>query len=552
MAPALIDRKRVESDLEYCLAMRRRCQTDILFLGRVLGYSKLLDRVHGPVAEFCVKKNPDVPIEEQDKLKDRLHLDPRGTYKSTISIIDSVQWIICFPNIRICKLTATKPLATAIVGEIGGHFVKPEIADPTDFQLLFPEFCIPPKDVKVGTFTAPNRTRNWREATVMSFSIETTISGWHFDVFDPDDVVDTQNSKTPQSIEQVKRNYRTNHKTLMPWGYTNAKGTRYGPFELWGDMITKAKPATMRILVRSALRLISGERLMPGEFPAENEVELLFPELLSYEFLKKEFEDDYESFMTQYMNDAHGGKEVTFPKELMAQATISAENIPISGDTHIAWRFAYNGKPSMKDVGASVGIVEKGRLIIVDALTGTFAPSALAHQVVALAKKHGAHRVSIELTPGASYLDSAIQNYALTSNWQLNINWVDYLEDDAVRALRIKALEPMISTNRVLFSDAIGCLSEVYEQFCNFGMLDENELPDTVARIAGTLPRLVSPEQVEAEQSQAWEKAKEQDLYDRTHGIGRYGIPDAIVEEKPYTPPSNPFGLDDIMPGING
>lgn len=83
-------------------------------------------------------------------------------------------------------------------------------------------------------------------------------------------------------------------------------------------------------------------------------------------------------------------------------------------------------------------------------------------------------------------------------------------------------------------------------------MLDENELPDTVARIAGTLPRLVSPEQVEAEQSQAWEKAKEQDLYDRTHGIGRYGIPDAIVEEKPYTPPSNPFGLDDIMPGING
>lgn len=542
-----IDRGRVATDETYKNLMRLECQTDVLFLGRVLGYDRIVDRVHRPVAELCVQKNPALPIEQQAEKKQSLNLDPRGTFKSTFSIIDSVQWIICFPNIRICKLTATKPLAAAIAEEIRDHFVKAADAEPTDFQLLFPEFCISPKEKRAGEYTAPNRTRNWRERTVMSFSIETSISGWHFDVFDPDDVVDTQNSSTPAGIAKVKKNYRINKKTAMPWAYINFKGTRYNPFDLWGDIIEKANPKKIKVLVRSALQLKNGERLQPGDFPPESEMDLLFPELLSYEFLKGEFEEDYESFMTQYMNDAHGGKEVTFPREKLLQATLQADQMPVAGETFVAWRFPYNGKPAMKEASGAAAVLENGRMYVVDVINGTFAPSALAHRVVQQAKRFGAHKVMIEESPGARYFEPAIQNYALALGWTLSITWLEFQEDDGARDLRLKGLEPMITAMRVVFSESMKKLAEVVKQFANYGMIDDNGIVDVIARVAEGLPKSIAAADSNPEQDMAWEMAKQRDLYDRTHGLGNYAPAQPEQQEAPYKPQSAPFGLHDEL-----
>jgi hypothetical protein len=533
----------------YKNTMRLECQTNILFLARLLGYDKILDRVHEPVAELCVRKNPGLPIEQQDAVKDRLHLDPRGTFKSTMSIVDSVQWIICFPNVRICKLTATQPLADAIVGEITDKFVKDANDEPTDFQLLFPEFCITRKEKRVGLYTAPCRTVAWREATVMAFSNEKTFSGWHFDVFDPDDIVDTKNSSTPESIEKVKKNFKVNRKTLMPWGYKNYKGTRYGPFELWGEIIEKAVPGRVKTLVRAALKTKNGKRLERGRFPAESEVELLFPELLSYEFLKGDFEDDYDSFMTQYMNDAYGAHEVTFTAESILQATLPQVDMPISGEVNIVWHFGCGLK---KRAGAAVGIVENGRMYIVDVLSGVFKPSDLAHEIVTLAKKHGVHVIKIEETPGAHYNEPAILNYAATMNWPLRISWIEFQEDEGVRDLRMKGIEPLITAMRLVFSDSIENLIELKRQFTNYGMVEANEIVEAVSLVAEALPKSIVTQDLDRDQDLAWELLKQRDLRDRVHGLGAYEPVAPLVEEKPYELPRNSYGLDEIMPGING
>lgn len=553
MTPPVIDRLRVQLDEEYRQQVRRRCQTDLLFLGRdVLGYRMLQERVHGPAAALCVQKDPDKPIEEQDpgRPKKGLQLDPRGTFKSTLSIVDSVQWIIGFPNVRICKLTATKPLATAIVGEITDHFVKETHAEPTLFQDLFPEFCISPRDKLVGTYTAPCRTRNWREATVMAFSIETSISGWHFDVLDPDDVVDTQNSSTPGGLAKVKKNYRINEKTLMPWGYINYKGTRYDPFDLWGDLLDKAKPGAIKTLIRSALTLKSGERLRPDNFPDPDECTLLFPELLPYEFLREKFEDDYSSFMTQYMNDAYGDKEVIFRKEDLLQATIPAAQIPVTGETFTAWRFAYQDHAWS---GGCVGLMDGGRMYITDAVRGSSKPSALAHKVVHLAKKHGCHAVKIEETPGARYLEPAIQNYALALGWPLVIHWLEFQEDDGVRDQRMKGTEPLLAAGRLLFSDDVKQvnLKELHRQFSNYGMVEESELVDAVSRVAEALPKSIAVEQLSDQDALAWELTRQRDMHDKVHGLGLYAPREPMVEEKPFAV-ENSYGLDSMLGGLNG
>lgn len=552
-APTTIDREKAKNNQGYRDLMRLECQTDHIFLAHRLGYVKVIERVHRPVAKLFVQKNPALSIEQQAQNKAFLHLDPRGTFKSTLSIVDIVQFIICFPDIGICLLTATKPLAAAITGEIADLFVLAKDAEPSDFQLLFPEFCISPREKMVGEYTAPNRKTKRKEKTVMAFSIETSISGWHFDVMVPDDVVDTQNSATAQAIAKVKKNWRTNKKTLMPWGYINYKGTRYNPFDLWGDIIEKAdgKKNKVRVLVRAALKLKEGRRLEPGAFPPESEMELLFPELLSYEFLKDEFEDDYESFMTQYMNDAHGGNEVIFPKEAMLQVTVPAEQIPLAGQMFIAWRFAYSGKTAMKFTGAAVGLMDGGRMYIIDVLRGTFKPSALAHRVVQLAKKHGVRMVKIEETPGAKYIESAIHNYGLTMGWAINIQWQEFQEDDGIRDLRMKGIEPLIIGQRLLFSDSIVCLKELYKQFSTYGMIDESEIPDVISRVAENLPPSIAAPQGDDEQLLHWDLLKQRDLYDRTHGVGRYAPPEPqVVEVQPE--PVNSYGLDDSLGGLNG
>lgn len=532
-----LDRARVATDENYRRDKRRRCQTDTLFLAFTLGYTKMIERVHRPAVEkCCVQKNPDKPIEEQSTKKNYLHLDPRGTYKSTLEITDAVQWIICFPNVRICILTATKPLAAAIAGEITDHFVCSLVDEKTDFQLLFPEFCITPKEKRVGEYTAPCRTRDWRESTVMAFSIETSISGWHFDVGMPDDPVDTQNSSTTQGIEKVKKNWRINKKTFMPWAYIMFKGTRYGPFELWGDIIEKATPDKTNILIRSALTLKNGKRLEEGEFPKESEVDLLFPELLSYDFLKAEFEDDYASFMTQYMNDAHGANEVTFPIEILHQAAVSAELMPIAGQTFIAWRFAYGDSQHTRRTGAAVGTLENGRLYIADVVSGSFKPSVLAHEVVTLAKKHGCHEVQIEDTPGARHAEAAIQNYAAVSQWPLQLRWLEFQEDESVRDLRMKSTEPLITAQRLLFNTGMKELPAAFKQFSKYGMMDDSEIVDVVSRVAEALPKSIVPQENEVEQDLAWEMARQREMYDKTHGIGQFAPMPTMEIEAPHQP----------------
>lgn len=548
---------------EYRAYLQERCRVDFLFLGRLLGYRRLLDRVHGPVAAFTADKktacviiaqaheadDPEAAVNEKI-VRQFLHLDPRKTFKSTAGIIDAVQWIINLANIRICVLTATKPLASAIAGEITDHFVR-KVDDV--FQELFPEYVIAARDKRIGEYTAPCRAREWKEATVMAFSIETSQSGWHFDVLNVDDVVETQNSSTPASIEKVKNNFRVNKKTLMPWGWVNFKGTRYNPFDLWGDIIDKARPSRIKMLIRPAVRRLDGRRIEPGDFPQAHEVELLFPELLSYEFLREQFEDDYTSFMTQFQNDAMGGNEVVFRREDMLAATKPADEIPLSGQMFCAWRFAYQGKPAMKYAAGVVGLMDQGRLYIVDAVRGTFTPSALAHRVAQLAKKYAVHTVTIEESPGARYAEPAIINYALALGWALTIRWLEYQDDDGARGLRLRGLEPLVVTSRLLFSESIACLKEIYRQFGNFGMVDENELVDTVARVAEVLPAILTlPEQQDEEQNVAWELAKQRDLYDRTHGLGRYTPPEEEPEEKPLDRPGNDYGLDDCLGGLNG
>src|SRR5579885_1854454 len=96
--------------------------------------------IHRAICEFFVQKKPDLLISQQDEIKNRLLMVPRGSLKSSIDEADCVQWRIAFPDVRIARLTAAEDLAKAFVANVKKFFVVPEAEDGsrqfTQFQLL--------------------------------------------------------------------------------------------------------------------------------------------------------------------------------------------------------------------------------------------------------------------------------------------------------------------------------------------------------------------------------------------------------------------------------
>lgn len=565
-----INLARIREDQAYKSELRLRAQTDLFWLCvELLHYDKLTESDHRAVTNHYVQKDPRKPVEEQDVLKNRLHLDPRGTFKSTINMGDTVQWIIGFPESAGLLLSGSGKLTNGFASEVTQHFVLPKFASGSAFQELFPEFTITPSEVRVGCYCAPKRKTNRKEDTLMSSSVESSLSGWHFDWLKEDDIVDNRNSETPSGIEKVKKNRHINRKMLMPWGYRDTAGTRYDPFDAYGEDIEKAKPGKVKILCRPALTLKPesdyvaeyGRRLSPQAFPDEDECTLTFPDLLSYEFLADAYHDDYPSFMTQYMNDAHGGKDITFDIETINASLIDEHRLPVQGPAQIVWRFGSSADASTRYAGAAVGRISNGRMFILEVVRGIFTPTMQAREVVDLAKKHDTRQVTIIDSPGARHIEQTIHNVALEMGYKLLLRWVEHEDDAAVRNDRMKAVEPVLSGGRLFFSESINCMVALRRQFSNFGMVEENEIVEVIGRVCESLPKSIKHPDADAEedeQDQEMQREMERDAHNRTFGLGIHGA--AVTKpaqwfeepEEVYLPQTNSYGLEDVMPGLSG
>lgn len=492
--PALIlDSEKIESDAAYRDEMRHRCLTDHFFLGRLMGFGDFIERLHRPVANLYFPKNPNIPIQDQHPIKNRLHLDPRYTFKTTFGRIDSLQWILAFPEeISIANLSATQPLAAQICTKTAEFLYRQTGRGSTSLQLLFPELVVSKKPE--ADWDTPNRKMGELDHTLNFSSPQTQQSGWHPWIENPDDMADTKNSgiRASHEVRQgVIDTYNTNKYTLRPGGYRNVRGTRYHPFDLYGTMLETMDPAEWKTLIRCSLIVKDGTRLVMGDFPKEDEIELQFPELsnLTYHALRTAFYDHYESFMCQMQNDPQGGNVPTFDEKLYTSALIAPEKIPILGDNVMVWRLPYGGKPYMAKYaeGASARIAN-GRVFVTDAWQGTYTPTNLAKKIVDEAKRHEIDQIILEDIPGTQYMQNHIRNESHRRNHPLRIEWWPYEEDDNKRREKMRMLEPVMRAGKIWVSTGITKQTEVRRQFLFLGLVLENGIVDCISKIADEIP----------------------------------------------------------------
>jgi hypothetical protein len=191
----------------------------------------------------------------------------------------------------------------------------------------------------------------------------------------------------------------------------------------------------------------------------------------------------------------------------------------------------------------------------VEVLEGHFKPSVLATHVVTLARKYGLHRISVEDSPGAILMQAAVSNYALTTGWDVWIDWQDFNDDTGQRDLRIRNIEADLSTGRLFFNADMKHLKPLMLEFSQYGMLPDSAIPDCVARVADAL----LPQSIAAdfdEDDDAWRAAQERDRYNCLYGRGQYARPEPepeeveVMEERMEDRTVNELGMAIIMPGL--
>lgn len=516
--------------------LRFRCKTDLFFLAKVVLGKDLTERTHRAVTDFFVQKNPDKTIAEQNRIKERLLLYPRGSYKSTLNVCDCVQWIINFPDIRILVLTGADDLAVAFVDELKNYFTFD--GEPSMFQELFPELCISTKERgNQGEFWAPMgpsaRMRTTKEPTVFASSILSNNSGWHVDVMKCDDVVTDKNSETITELAKITRKFKMVRKLLMPYGYRDTIGTPYSIFDCYADHREQAdnyeKKSGIQKLkyLRMPAWWLKGSTIFqtPTVEQSDNEgnLELLFPEALTYSFLRYEQHTDEKSFNSQYLCNPLEASQVVFTLEDLRDHTITHHQLPKYPKYYVAWDFAYSAKKGRDYTVGAVGAVdEQGRLFVVEIVRKRFQPSELAFQVANICAKYRPEITGIENSNGANFLESDIQRWAVQLGIAPAIEWFPVAKQQEAKELRVKGLQALMADGRLWFSTEINCIDALYKEFVQFGgPHHHDDIPDAIAHLQRYLPQGVH-KTPEAKYREAIHDLKAKELRDLVYGLGRY------------------------------
>jgi hypothetical protein len=590
------------------LDLRDKARKDLLWLGRLLGWG-WYHSVHQYICDQFVQKNFDgmyfpgytlddfhdmvraqkrtVSATDLTPTREMVLLESRGGYKSTIDGVDAAQWLINCPDVRILIITGVKSLAKKLARQIKKYFYLSQNAEPTVFQLLFPEYILAGVDGRSETpLDCPAARFNQKESNLWVSSIESANTGDHCDVLKGDDVVTSKNSEEEELREKLKFEFDSiDEDNRDPWGITDIAGTRYFTDDWYG---TRALPdvetgeiAPYRYSCRGCWTLPS--ELIPAyqrkEITLKNIIDgrlatLTFPARNGWAELRKKLNKKGErSFKNQQLNEPTDARDISgyinhFDIEVLRAHSHPREWAPKVGDIYITWDWALSDhKTSDYSVGVAAMVYQKPdrqyALCILEIIFDKWKDSELVHHIIAFYKKWNPKRVVIEASNAVSLLKTALQNnsYRLGVPEIMNdgvIYWKPVDNSANAKFNRVKSIELLLAEDRFDFINGLW-IDETFKQLTNFTgekstAYRKDDIPDALSFLVDLLPysavpgREVDPRVAEREVEIAQAKERLQALHKRMFGGG--GAPPAAPAPAPIVPERDPRKsmMDKILP----
>lgn len=353
-------KRRVELD-----EARVRGMTDFYYCMKdILGFKDLYPPLHGPLCQFVADK----------ECREKLVLIPRGTYKSTTASIGyPIYSLVNNPDERIAILSVKANLAETFMREIVLRISAPS------FQELYGHILGHPKDwplSRSGELRLP-RTGAKTGPSLFITSVESSEVGYHFSKMIYDDIVNEQNSSTPEQLEKTWEWFTRQIAVLDPDGEQIVVGTRWH----WDDCYGRIeKLGTWKVFHRSVY---------------DEKGKSIFPTLLPEALLEKYKRRLGNKFALFYLNDPTGCGQNRFDLKKLRWIEYEKRH-PDS------WRYIIvDPATTTNEWSCPSGIVigdalPNGTFVVTDAISTKQDPDLLVRSLIELIKIHKPTEVVIE------------------------------------------------------------------------------------------------------------------------------------------------------------
>ena len=552
--------KSVGLDAAKMTAVRDKCYTDHSFLAKSLGCTKFVPEVHGEIWDFWVHKNPEIQPFETFALADtytheRALFEPRNGFKSTASMIDSCQYIICWPDISILFVVGKEDRGREFLGEVKGYFERQDDGKPriingaySLFQLAFPEFCVDGKG-KSDSFSVPNRTavEGARQPTLSFAGVETSMSGPHFDIIKFDDAITNENSHTTPRLLTIRNQIALHRKMMNPYGYCDFIGTWYSHYDHYGFIIRAEsdnktlfwskgradsrdvgqRQCMTRILLRPAMwTKIDQEIDVDGELEEKDWV-LWFPQRLTWKWLMKERSTNREMFHSQLMNNPNLTKNVRFNRIILAQQTKPFTEMPdISGGVGLlvqGWDTAYSDAKTANYTVGFTALILGGRYYFMDMIRGQFSDYDMARVMAENMAKWKPARVVLEDSIGVRWLAREIRREMERMNFYVQIEFAEVKTTKNRKSVLAAPVAKFFSEGRVILSNGLPYLEQIYSELEGFqNGAPNDDIVDAMSIVVNYYQYApeASDQALRSDVDEESRRRRQRSLYYHIHGIG--------------------------------
>lgn len=476
-------------------AERKSLQSDLWKLAHVLYPPPKYQwgESHHQVCEsLFIKKDPDKSIRAQSKIKQRLFLDPRNHFKTTLDICDTVQWILCFPDIRVLIASGTRPHAIAMLGSVKAHFqYNPVIRD------LFPELCPERKKIQdwgtQDSFQCPGRKeRSLLQPTCSVASPDSAVASTHYDLLKFDDLVDETNSRTKDSLQAVIAWYKQTSPLLEPGGYKDVIGTLYSFDDMYAEILGEGLQQEDYLLNVEHERSRKDVWLVTKRGCYMENGDPLFPERCitkqeTLDWLEKE-RDSMGSFLFShhYLNKPVPGDSQFFPWPLIEKSFIARSGLPKQRTYFTTLDLAVSQSTDADNtaiVTCSVGFMEKENyptLFVEHIFAGHFPPSETVSKLFDAYEKFTPSQMKTEDVVFSILLKEAVQAESFRRGKFLPMRWQKRDSREAKES-RIAAMQTFFERGQIRIVKEVNHREQLVSELVRFPKYRKNDIIDALS-----------------------------------------------------------------------
>ena len=575
--------RQPEVSFEDFLDVRRNCKTDTMFLASLIG-KDFHASPHGKwTNEFFPRFNPNGlrpnytqqearqwVAQQIDHYNTFLLLASRNAYKSTWAQVFVMTFVLCYPDALVILASETHDLSENLIGGLRQYFEVLDESTPDKLLQFFPEYAVPAGEGSSMVYECPIRHLRLPAPTIRSISLDSSVAGGRYNLLVADDVLSDKSSGNEKQTKATISRFDS----LQKLGQANSSltvvlGTPWSetPPDLYKTLKDRAEsnPDT-----KIAVRIDPIMEIKPYALKkkltdlVEDDIEsLLFPEVLNWNFIRAEIMKNpkdttfFESQnLVRFVPPAESKYKCNFEEQVLRSLIILPVEMPnwvllrtiLSVDTSAsASRYA--------DMSAIIisRLYEKpdGQrvLLVYDVDIDRYRPSDLAAHIAEMYRRHNPDATTIERCQLWQALEDKIEAEANKRGFSLRskIHWREPGNSTAKgKAARIKNLEPLANTRRLLFLYAPSWNELVIQQFMHWdgirrsGSADfsKDDSCDAISmaaeRVASALLQQSLPQKSEAELEQE-ARIEGQRLLKMQHDYMFNGLPQTPFESR-YAP----------------